>query len=348
MERIPVAIIGLGRIASLLEDDERREKPCTHAGAIAANPDCRLIAGADTAEDRRRLFAERWNVPVYADAAAMLAKHKPGILVIATHPDSHARYCRLAAAHGVPVVICEKPLADGLRKARVKYSLAQRRNRDEARVQAGLLFAAKTANELKQYVITGAGQDLNDRELDIVEEIATATKITITGNESVADFWQLVETEDLTTHQKTQEYLWYIVYSMPDATWKALVRKYTNDIIGQLPDRAVQTKVAQAFSDIEAEATREREQTEAEFKAQNAAQLQKARADARLAEARVNQQTVANAQAQATERAEITASASAQRAALRSGKPEEVAVASTSSGDIDWISALGTAAKVVF
>jgi predicted dehydrogenase len=118
MEKIPAAIIGLGRIASLLEDDERREKPCTHAGAIAANPDCRLIAGADTDGERRRLFAEKWNVPVYAGAAAMLAVQRPGILVIATHPDSHAQYCRLAAAHGVPVVICEKPLADTLRKAR--------------------------------------------------------------------------------------------------------------------------------------------------------------------------------------------------------------------------------------
>ncbi|GHV88670.1 hypothetical protein AGMMS50267_10300 [Spirochaetia bacterium] len=40
MKKIPVAIIGLGRIASLLEDDRLREKPCTHAGAITANPDC--------------------------------------------------------------------------------------------------------------------------------------------------------------------------------------------------------------------------------------------------------------------------------------------------------------------
>ncbi|GHV05289.1 oxidoreductase [Spirochaetia bacterium] len=118
MEKIPAAIIGLGRIASLLEDDERREKPCTHAGAIAANSDCCLVAGADTDEDRRRLFAERRRVPVYADAAAMLAEHRPGILVIATHPDSHAQYCRLAAAHSIPVVICEKPLADNLQKAR--------------------------------------------------------------------------------------------------------------------------------------------------------------------------------------------------------------------------------------
>jgi predicted dehydrogenase len=48
----------------------------------------------------------------------MIAAHRPGLIAIATHPDSHADYCRLAAAHGIPAVICEKPLADTLRNAR--------------------------------------------------------------------------------------------------------------------------------------------------------------------------------------------------------------------------------------
>jgi predicted dehydrogenase len=118
MEKIRAAIVGLGRIASLLEEDSLREKPCTHAGAISAKADCALVAGCDTDEERRRLFAERWNAPVYADAAEMIRSHDPQILVIATHPDSHYEYCRLAAASGVPVVICEKPLADTLSAAR--------------------------------------------------------------------------------------------------------------------------------------------------------------------------------------------------------------------------------------
>jgi predicted dehydrogenase len=118
MEKIPAAIIGLGRIASLLEDDALREKPCTHAGAISANPDCVLAAGCDIDEERRRLFAEKWRVPVYADAAEMIAACRPRLLVIATWPDSHERYCRLAAARGVPALICEKPLADTLSRAR--------------------------------------------------------------------------------------------------------------------------------------------------------------------------------------------------------------------------------------
>ncbi|MDR1253261.1 MAG: Gfo/Idh/MocA family oxidoreductase [Treponema sp.] len=118
MRKVKAAVIGLGRIASLLEEDSLREKPCTHAGAIAAHPDCVLAAGCDTDEERRRLFMEKWRVPVYAAAAEMIRVHEPEILIIATHPDSHYHYCRLAAASGVPVVICEKPLADNIREAR--------------------------------------------------------------------------------------------------------------------------------------------------------------------------------------------------------------------------------------
>jgi len=125
MKKTSAAIVGLGRIASLLEEDSLREKPCTHAGAITANTDCVLVAGCDIDEERRRLFADKWQVPVYADAAEMLRIHTPQILVIATHPDSHYHYCRLAADFGIPAVICEKPLADNIREARKIARLAE-------------------------------------------------------------------------------------------------------------------------------------------------------------------------------------------------------------------------------
>jgi predicted dehydrogenase len=116
--KVKAAIVGLGRIGSLLEEDPLREKPCTHAGAVAANPDCVLAAGADTDGERRRRFGKRWDCPVYADADRMIRETAPDILHIATHPDSHGHYCALAADRGVPVVICEKPLADSLAAAR--------------------------------------------------------------------------------------------------------------------------------------------------------------------------------------------------------------------------------------
>jgi predicted dehydrogenase len=125
MEKISAAVVGLGRIASLLEEDSLREKPCTHAGAITANPDCELAAGCDTDEERRSLFEQKWQVPVYADAEEMLGIHKPQILAVATHPDSHYHYCRLAADFGVQAVICEKPLAGNIGEARKIARLAK-------------------------------------------------------------------------------------------------------------------------------------------------------------------------------------------------------------------------------
>lgn len=117
--RVRCAVVGLGRIASLLEKDALREKPCTHVGAIAANPRCDLLAGADIDPERRELFRRDWECEaLYEDAEQMLREQRPEILVVATHPDSHLRYVRLAAYHAVSVAVCEKPLSDTLRNAR--------------------------------------------------------------------------------------------------------------------------------------------------------------------------------------------------------------------------------------
>jgi len=153
MEKIKTAIVGLGRIASLLEEDSRREKPCTHAGAITANTDCVLVAGCDTNEERRELFAGRWGVAAYADAEEMIRAQLPRILVIATHPDSHYYYCRLAATCRVPVVICEKPLADTLSAARKIAAMESRGltiiTNHERRYSADYLAAKKILSSEK-------------------------------------------------------------------------------------------------------------------------------------------------------------------------------------------------------
>jgi hypothetical protein len=232
--------------------------------------------------------------------------------------------------------------------ARVKFSLARRPNRDEARVQAGLLFAAQIANELKTYVMTAAAGTLNEGQIDIIEEITTAAKVNITGSERVADFWQLVETGDPATGVKNQEYIYYVVWAIPQAAWTALTRKYVNDVIGQIPDRAVQTNVARAYGDIEAAADKETEMSDAGFRQKLRMQEQAAR-DAQARDmARINQQTAATAAAAQTAQAQVQAEAAARYAAYKSGDPAAAAIAATTAGDIDWISALGAVADIVF
>jgi predicted dehydrogenase len=112
------SIVGLGRIASLLEDDPLREKPATHAGAIAANPDCELLSACDTDPDRRKRFSERWGCAhVFESIDELFAFGKPDVLHVATPPDSHGFYVEKAVREGVPLVICEKPLSERVREA---------------------------------------------------------------------------------------------------------------------------------------------------------------------------------------------------------------------------------------
>ncbi len=116
--RVSSAIIGLGRIASLLEDDSRREKPASHAGAVSAHPEAFIAAGMDSDPERRDMFRERWSVDaVFDDASEMLKANRPDILHICTHADSHPAYLNMAVDYRIPVVILEKPVSDSFRQA---------------------------------------------------------------------------------------------------------------------------------------------------------------------------------------------------------------------------------------
>ncbi len=129
--KVSCAVAGLGRIGSSLEKDALREKPCTHTGAIAGNPDCVLSAGCDIKPEARERFLEDWGhlspkPEVFDSVDELLEDAVPQILVAATYPESHYRIVKKAAAAGVPVIVCEKPLADTLRAARKIAALHRR------------------------------------------------------------------------------------------------------------------------------------------------------------------------------------------------------------------------------
>jgi len=110
-----------------LEDDPLREKPATHAGAFAARGDCEIVGGYDTDPDRVRGFAVRWGAEPFKSAEDLLSgPRRPDVVVIATHPDSHAHYLTLAVNHKIPVVICEKPIAATRRAAHRMVRLERR------------------------------------------------------------------------------------------------------------------------------------------------------------------------------------------------------------------------------
>ena len=118
MKRIKCALIGLGRIGSLLEKDSLREKPCTHAGAIAENRDCVLSGGCDTSRKKRDLFREQWDcLSVYSKLEVLLRKEEPDIVHIATPVETHLDMVRRVIPFNPGLIILEKPVASNSKDA---------------------------------------------------------------------------------------------------------------------------------------------------------------------------------------------------------------------------------------
>ncbi len=123
------ALIGCGRIGSLLERDPLREKPCTHAGAYDRHPRTTLVAGCDINSERRSLFKDDWNIlKVYDDPLKLLSNEDIDILSIATEITHHDELVSMAANHHVPIIICEKPIGLSLKRASHMIEVCQKKN----------------------------------------------------------------------------------------------------------------------------------------------------------------------------------------------------------------------------
>ncbi len=112
------AVIGCGRIGLLSEKDVRRAKPATHCGGFTMHPRIRLAAVADTdpakQEEARQMLP---GVEVFSSAEEMLENVHPDIVSIATPHAKHYDGVLLAAERGVPLIMCEKPIAETTEEA---------------------------------------------------------------------------------------------------------------------------------------------------------------------------------------------------------------------------------------
>lgn len=118
MENYRAAVIGLGRIAWTLEDDPKRNHPCTHAGALAQLPGVELVAGAARTIESAKAFQERFQTKKpYTDYLEMVREEKIDIVGVATNPETHAQIVVDIANAGVKGILCEKPIALSLEDA---------------------------------------------------------------------------------------------------------------------------------------------------------------------------------------------------------------------------------------
>ena len=127
-----VAIIGLGRMGSTIDDEAHFAVPYSVAAATKASDVLELVAGADSLPEKREDFNKRWGAAVYEDYRQMIDEEKPDLVAICTaaclpkpansvdsgdRPDSHADLSVAVADMGVPMIFCEKAMASSMARA---------------------------------------------------------------------------------------------------------------------------------------------------------------------------------------------------------------------------------------
>lgn len=116
-KQVRLAIIGTGGMAT------------AHAGRFNAIEGCQVVACCDIVPGRAKAFAEKYKIlAFYEDAGEMLKKEKLDGVSVVTPDPAHAEAVLLALKHGVHVM-CEKPLADNIKDARLMAATARRKKR---------------------------------------------------------------------------------------------------------------------------------------------------------------------------------------------------------------------------
>ena len=117
-----VAIIGTGRMAGLMEDEQphtnRYTKPYSHFASYGAIEETEVVAVASRGADRMKKFSERWDFHnTYLDYREMIETEKPDIVSVTTPSFARAEPIIFCAEHGVRGIYSEKGLCASLAEA---------------------------------------------------------------------------------------------------------------------------------------------------------------------------------------------------------------------------------------
>ncbi len=117
--KMKTLILGLGRIASILEKDPKRYHPCTHAGVILNSKlknHFQLKGIYDSSLDKISLFLKDWNL-----SSQTILTHLEGIYkenfdfaVIASSSQSHLENLLFCLNKKIPFILVEKPIVKNL------------------------------------------------------------------------------------------------------------------------------------------------------------------------------------------------------------------------------------------
>ena len=114
-----VAIIGLGRMGSTIDDEfPERAPPYSVAASCKASERLQVVTGADIDAAKRAAFSERWGVDaLYEDYVEMIRKEDPDMVAVCTRGHLHAEMATRSAEEGVKLIFCEKAIACSMEEA---------------------------------------------------------------------------------------------------------------------------------------------------------------------------------------------------------------------------------------
>ncbi len=114
-----VAIIGLGRMGSTIDDEfPDRSPPYSVAASCQASDRLHVVAGADIDASKRAAFSQRWGVDaLYEDYVEMIRNEDPDMVAICTRGHLHAEMAARSAQEGVGLIFCEKAIACSMLEA---------------------------------------------------------------------------------------------------------------------------------------------------------------------------------------------------------------------------------------
>jgi uncharacterized protein YceK len=238
-----------------------------------------------------------------------------------------------------------------------------------ATMRADLAYSRKIARELQQSINVYAAEsaragNMNEATAQAIQErTSTETHVDITGHQKKTEFWQLLETEDISSGQMTKNYIAYQIYAINPNVWTQTTAKYIREVIGELPRelsleaQEVNDMMIAMINDARFPKVLSQEQAKVQVDAQ------KKMVDAQISLIPAEQRAAAQAelariiQQGATERTQIVADsrtvqiqavADAHQTAYLSGNPVYTAAASTTVADADWVNAMALASPLLY
>jgi predicted dehydrogenase len=132
--KIKTILIGLGRIASKLELDPYRKKPCTHMGVLSSpwgKAHFEFLLGLDSKPVACQSFETQWKRKTKSipdGSLRFLDGTSIDLAIIATPSHTHEFYAKQCMQMGIKQILIEKPVAMSVSGAKTLESLRKKKN----------------------------------------------------------------------------------------------------------------------------------------------------------------------------------------------------------------------------